>query len=73
MDNKLDPDSIASPCGLIAKSFFNDTFAIDGASTPVHIDETGISWPNDKGKKFKVLIPICLINNKIKKAASDTI
>ena len=35
---------------------------------PVKIDETGISWPNDQGKKFKV--KLCLILEI--KAASTT-
>lgn len=25
---KLDPEGIASPCGLIAKSMFNDTYEL---------------------------------------------
>ena len=55
-DTPLKGDAIASPCGLIAKSFFNDTFSMMRPNgTPVIINETGISWPNDKGKKFKVL------------------
>jgi hypothetical protein len=51
----LDENAVAYPCGLIAKSFFNDTYVLQtnsGAKT-ISISETGISWPNDKGKKFK--------------------
>lgn len=47
----LDPDAIASPCGLIAKAFFNDTYNIEG----VPINETGISLPGYQGQKFKVI------------------
>lgn len=52
----LDPEGVANPCGLIAKSLFNDTYAMtDPNSDSVSISQTGISWPNDQGKKFKVL------------------
>lgn len=43
---------VASPCGLIAKSFFNDTFAMD-LNGKIEISEKDISWPNDQGKKYK--------------------
>ena len=49
----LDPNGIASPCGLIAKSFFNDTYTLTLGGKEVLISTTGISWPNDKGKKYK--------------------
>ena len=47
-------DSVANPCGLIAKSLFNDTYTIQkaGTQTNITIVEKGITWPNDKGKKF---------------------
>jgi hypothetical protein len=46
----LDPDTIANPCGLIAKSFFNDTykFVDDG----LIIDENGIAWQADIDLKY---------------------
>lgn len=44
----LDKDAVANPCGLIAKSFFNDEFSIAGLT----IDETGISWYSDRTYKF---------------------
>lgn len=41
----------AIPCGLIAKSFFNDTYALynekpadDGSTVPLLIKEDGIAW-----------------------------
>lgn len=46
-------EEIASPCGLIAKSLFNDTYKLSFEGTLVPINETGISWPNDRGKKYK--------------------
>ena len=55
-DTPLKGDAVASPCGLIAKSFFNDTYSMTRPNgSLVLINQTGISWPNDKGKKFKVL------------------
>jgi hypothetical protein len=47
--------AIAIPCGLIAKSFFNDEYTLykaDG-TTQVTIDETNIAWPSDRNNKFK--------------------
>jgi hypothetical protein len=53
----LDPSSIANPCGLIAKSVFNDTYQIfDAKGVQVKVKETDITWPNDAGTKFKVFI-----------------
>lgn len=44
----LDPNAAANPCGLIARSFFNDTFSIDGFT----IDESDIAWDSDVEHKF---------------------
>ena len=43
----------AIPCGLIAKSLFNDTFALKGDSGPIKIEETNIAWTSDLKYKFK--------------------
>ncbi len=52
----LDPDAVASPCGAIAATFFNDTFVSikpsDG-STIYPIDPQRISWPGDRGTKYR--------------------
>lgn len=60
MDGKtpLDPNAPANPCGLIAKSLFNDTFSMtfvgsDSTETPVLIDEKGIAWDADIRMKYK--------------------
>lgn len=37
----------------IARTFFNDTFALYQNNTQIPINETGISWPGDKGYKYK--------------------
>eukprot|EP01138_Halocafeteria_seosinensis_P016365 gb/GECG01016696.1/.p1 GENE.gb/GECG01016696.1/~~gb/GECG01016696.1/.p1 ORF type:complete len:347 (+),score=35.19 gb/GECG01016696.1/:1-1041(+) len=42
------------PCGLIANSFFNDTFEITNSTSgdSVDIDEDNIAWESDKKEKF---------------------
>jgi len=58
----LPNDQVAFPCGLIAKSFFNDTFAIkptatgapqDNPKSPIFINDTGIAWAADLELKYK--------------------
>ena len=54
----LDKDAAAIPCGLVAKSIFNDTFQLykqndDGTKNLVDIIETGIAWSSDITYKFK--------------------
>ena len=46
---KLDPSSPANPCGLIAKSFFQDTFSFVNG---LNIIENGIAWPSDRSGKY---------------------
>ena len=50
----LDPNGVAHPCGLIAKSFFNDTYEIRrrGGNEEIIINDTNIAWSKDK-EKFK--------------------
>ena len=55
----LAENDVAIPCGLIAKSFFDDKFknwkVIDKLedSTPLNVDETNIAWKADKELKYK--------------------
>ena len=35
---ELDPDAIASPCGIIAATFFNDTFALQNQNETISIN-----------------------------------
>jgi len=52
LDNE--PSNVISPCGLIAHSVFNDSFALfNSAGTPVALNETGIAWESDLRYKFK--------------------
>jgi hypothetical protein len=41
--------NIRNPCGLIAKSFFNDEISLTSGGT---MDETGIAWDSDVEYKF---------------------
>ena len=45
----LDPNAAANPCGLIAKSLFNDTFVILGPQSQLlDVSSKDIAWPSDK-------------------------
>lgn len=58
---KLQPNDYANPCGLIAKSFFNDTYKlyaenegnIQSKNKEIFINETGIANDYDKQYMFK--------------------
>jgi len=53
-NSKDDPSSSwYFPCGLIAKSVFNDTFALSSGITPIPLRKDGIAWASDREKKFK--------------------
>jgi len=48
------PDMFYLPCGLIAKSVFNDTFALfTEAGDPIPLRKNGIAWASDREKKFR--------------------
>jgi LEM3 (ligand-effect modulator 3) family / CDC50 family len=50
----LAPTDIANPCGLIAKSLFNDTFKLyNMEEKELIINETNIAWDSDKKGRFK--------------------
>lgn len=59
----LDPEEVANPCGLVAKSYFTgsignnfwnlDTYELYRDSDKIAIDETGIAWQSDIDNKFK--------------------
>ena len=58
----LDPEKVAFPCGMMARSIFNDTFTLfkldsSGvkAATPIEISDKDIAWPDDKKFKYKNL------------------
>merc|ERR1712086_950664 len=48
----LSPDSPAVPCGLNAKSLFNDTFVLKWGTTTVPINEKNIAWQVDRDHRF---------------------
>ncbi len=41
-----------TPCGLIAWSLFNDTYAFSIAAQNLTVNKTGIAWKSDVDKKF---------------------
>jgi hypothetical protein len=54
----LDPNAVAYPCGLVAKSVFTDTFNISTADDPfvlqpIKIDSSNIAWKSDVDYKYK--------------------
>ena len=55
----IDDDMPAIPCGLVAKSFFNDTFVLEridedkGESEQIEIKISDIAWNSDIQYKFK--------------------
>ncbi len=49
----LAPDAVANPCGLIAKSLFNDNFTLaDSSGNSLFINEKDIAWQADKDLKY---------------------
>lgn len=53
----LDPQAQAFPCGLVARSLFNDTFTLNytdaGSNTNFVLQENGIAWPDDINYRYK--------------------
>jgi uncharacterized membrane protein len=51
---KLKDDDIANPCGLIAKSLFNDTYKLfNNDNTRIEINENDITWDSDLNGRYK--------------------
>ena len=50
-----------NPCGLIANSFFNDTYQLFNGQTEIQINQQGIAWESDL-QKFQYL------NNDVEQA-----
>jgi hypothetical protein len=49
----INDDEKAIPCGLIAKSFFNDTFELVSPSgSVIDIDHDDIAWDVDEEKRY---------------------
>jgi hypothetical protein len=49
----LGDSDVANPCGLIAKTMFNDTYVMkDPKGNSVKIHEDDIAWASDKDRKF---------------------
>jgi hypothetical protein len=44
----LDPEAVAHPCGISARSVFNDTFSMTNSNdVPIDISPKGIAWADD--------------------------
>ena len=58
----------ATPCGLVAKSLFNDTYKFRqvGSTNFIPIDSKGIAWQSDIDYKFKNIANGTLVNNVAK-------
>jgi hypothetical protein len=50
--NPLSSNDTANPCGLIAKSFFNDTYDFFINDRNIPINETDIAWDSDKNNRY---------------------
>lgn len=50
---ELNDSDIANPCGLIAKSLFNDTYGVSMGGIPIFINETNIAWDSDLKGRYK--------------------
>lgn len=49
-----DENAPAVPCGLVAKSYFNDTYLIaDPQGKNITINDVNIAWESDRQYKFK--------------------
>jgi len=48
-----DSDKVFNPCGLIARSLFNDTFLLFHGDAAIPLRKDGIAWDSDKNKKFR--------------------
>jgi len=51
-DNGTDLQNWLVPCGLIAGSVFNDSFAFIDGNTVINVSQSGIAWKSDVDKKF---------------------
>lgn len=56
--------SVIVPCGLIAWSFFNDTYSFKIGGQDVVVNKKGISWKTDRNDKFgRNIFPANFPNN----------
>ena len=52
-NSNFGPDDIAIPCGLMAKTFFNDSYTFKINDVVIDIDDTGIAFDKDKELFYK--------------------
>jgi hypothetical protein len=51
--NKLDPNKVAHPCGMIALNYFKDTYSLSSHGVSIPINESNIALPYLKDHMFK--------------------
>jgi hypothetical protein len=52
---RLDGDDAAFPCGLVAMSFFTDSFKLKEGETVIDIDTDEIAWMQDRENRYENL------------------
>ncbi len=50
---QLDKDDAAYPCGLVAMSFFTDSFILKEGENPIEIDTDEIAWMQDRENRYE--------------------
>ncbi|EFA86692.1 hypothetical protein PPL_00494 [Heterostelium album PN500] len=53
VNDSSNPANFYLPCGLIARSMFNDTFSLQQNNISIPLQKKGIAWSSDVDKKFK--------------------
>lgn len=53
LGEEMKDDDVANPCGLAARSVFNDTFSLNKGDKQITIHEDDIAWESDVDYKFK--------------------
>jgi len=52
-----DNEQIINPCGLVAWSYFNDTYALELDGSELFVNETDMAWESDVDFKFAKYVP----------------
>jgi len=52
VDDSSSPNDFYLPCGLIARSLFNDTYTLSINDSYIEVSTDGVAWPSDLDAKF---------------------